>query len=52
MDFQNKVHSFHIPVLGTGFTVDTPAKVAHLGIDSVISLADDSLIEKMRDIQH
>ena len=50
MDFQNKVHSFHIPVLGTGFTVDTPAKVAHLGIDSVISLADDSLIEKMREI--
>ena len=50
MDFQNKVHSFHIPVLGTGFTVDTPAKVAHLGIDSVISLADDTLIEKMREI--
>lgn len=50
MDFQNKVHSFHIPVLGTGFTVDTPVKVAHYGIDSVISLADDSLIEKMREI--
>jgi hypothetical protein len=50
MDFQNKVHSFHIPVLGTGFTVDTPAKVAMYGIDSVISLADDTLIEKMREI--
>ena len=50
MDFQNKVHSFHIPVLGTGFTLDTPVKVAHYGIDSVISLADDLLIEKMREI--
>lgn len=50
MDFQNKVHSFHIPVLGTGFTVDTPVKVAQYGIDSVISLADDLLIEKMREI--
>ncbi|MDP4292603.1 MAG: hypothetical protein Q8908_16100 [Bacteroidota bacterium] len=44
------MHSFHIPVLGTGFTVDTPAKVAVYGIDSVISLADDVLIEKMREI--
>jgi hypothetical protein len=41
-------HNFHIPVMGIGYTVDTPAKVAHLGIDSVISLVDDGLIEKMR----
>jgi len=41
-------HSFHIPVMGIGFTIDTPAKVAHLGIDSVVSLVDDELIEKMR----
>lgn len=44
----NKAHSFHIPVMGIGFTIDTPIKVAHLGIDSVISLVDDELIEKMR----
>ena len=41
-------HSFHIPVMGTGFSIDTPVKVAPFGISSVISLADDSLIEKMR----
>lgn len=34
--------------MGIGYTIDTPAKVAHLGIDSVISLVDDGLIEKMR----
>lgn len=43
-----KTHNFHIPVMGIGFTIDTPIKVAHLGIDSVISLVDDILIEKLR----
>ncbi len=43
-----KKHTFHIPVMGTGFTLDTPLKVAHLGIDSVVSIVDDVLIEKMR----
>ncbi len=42
------LHTFHIPVMGIGFTIDSPLKVAHLGIDSVISLVDDILIEKMR----
>ncbi|HUH48055.1 MAG TPA: hypothetical protein VLZ54_12925 [Arenibacter sp.] len=41
-------HSFHIPVMGIGFTIDTPLKVSHLGIDSVISLVDDILLEKLR----
>ncbi|MCF8241906.1 MAG: hypothetical protein K9J16_11005 [Melioribacteraceae bacterium] len=41
-------HTFHIPVMGIGFTIDTPLKVSHLGIDSVISLVDDILIEKLR----
>jgi len=41
-------HSFHIPVMGIGYTIDTPVKVAHLGIDSVISLVDDILLEKLR----
>ncbi|MBI2094711.1 MAG: hypothetical protein HYT89_00905 [Candidatus Omnitrophica bacterium] len=44
-----QVHSFHIPVMGTGFTIDTPLKVAPYGISSVISLVDDQLIEKMRE---
>ncbi|OEJ99114.1 hypothetical protein A8C32_08035 [Flavivirga aquatica] len=36
--------------MGIGFTADTPAKVAHLGIDSVISLVDDELLEKLRKV--
>ena len=43
-----RTHSFHIPVMGTGFTIDSPIKVARLGITSVISLVDDELIEQMR----
>jgi hypothetical protein len=43
-----KAHSFHIPVMGIGFTIDTPLKVAPYGIDSVISLVDDMLFEKLR----
>jgi hypothetical protein len=42
-------HSFHIPVMGLAYTVDTPVKVAHLGISSVISIVDDFLMEKMRE---
>ncbi|MBX3255458.1 MAG: hypothetical protein KF862_15050 [Chitinophagaceae bacterium] len=42
------VHSFHIPVLGLGFSVDTPVKVAPLGISSVASITDDVLLEEMR----
>jgi hypothetical protein len=43
-----KVHSFHIPVMGIGYTIDTPLKVSQYGIDSVISLVDDILLEKLR----
>ena len=43
-----KAHSFHIPVMGIGFTIDTPLKVSKYGIDSVISLVDDILLEKLR----
>ena len=42
-------HSFHIPVMGIAFTIDSPIKVAHYGISSVISLVDDELIEQMRE---
>ncbi len=41
-------HTFHIPVMGTSFTIESPVKVARYGISSVISLVDDVLIEKMR----
>jgi len=41
-------HTVHIPVMGTGFSIDTPVKVARYGISSVISLVDDTLIEEMR----
>ncbi len=43
-----KIHTFHIPVMGTGFSIDTPVKVAQYGINSVISLVDDKLVEEMR----
>ncbi len=42
-------HTFQIPVLGVGYSMDTPINVAHLGISSVISLVDDSLMEKLRE---
>jgi len=41
-------HTFHIPVMGIGFTLDTALKVSPYGIDSVVSLVDDILLEKMR----
>ncbi len=41
-------HTFHIPVMGTCFTIDSPIRVARFGISSVISLVDDSLIEDVR----
>lgn len=44
----NYQHTCYIPVMGTGFTIDTPLKVAKYGISSVISLVDDVLIEQMR----
>lgn len=34
--------------MGIGYTIDTPLKVAQYGIDSVISLVDDILLEKLR----
>jgi hypothetical protein len=36
--------------MGIGFTIDTPLKISHYGIDSVISLVDDILIEKIRKV--
>src|ERR1700744_2793480 len=42
-------HTFHIPVLGLGYSIDTPVKVARYGISSAISIVDDELIERMRE---
>ena len=42
-------HTFHIPVLGLGYSIDTPLKVARYGISSVVSIVDDELIERMRE---
>ena len=41
-------HNFHIPVLGLGFSIDSPLKVAKYGISSVVSIIEDELIEHMR----
>lgn len=45
-----QIHSFHIPVMGIGFTIDSPLKVAQYSIDSVVSLVDDILLEKLRKV--
>ncbi|MCL6096992.1 MAG: hypothetical protein M1391_00265 [Bacteroidetes bacterium] len=42
------MHKFHIPVLGLGFSVDAPVKVAKYGISSVMSIVDDILLEHLR----
>ena len=44
----HRVHTFHIPVMGLAFSIDTPIKVARFGISSVVSIVDDILIEHMR----
>jgi hypothetical protein len=45
---KKSLHTFHIPVMGTGFTIDTPLATAKYGISSAVSLVDDILIEQMR----
>ncbi len=42
------LHSFHIPVMGIAYTIDSPIKVAHFGINSVLSIIEDNLVEVMR----
>ncbi len=34
--------------MGTGFTIDTPIRIAKLGISTVVSIIDDMLTERMR----
>lgn len=47
MNSPKPTHTFHIPVMGLAYTIDSPIRVAHYGISSVISIIDDDLIEKM-----
>ncbi|MBP6558058.1 MAG: hypothetical protein KA213_06805 [Flavobacterium sp.] len=48
MPTTNNIHTFHIPVMGLAYTIDSPIRVAQYGISSVISITDDELVEKMR----
>lgn len=41
-------HSFHIPVMGLGYTADSPIRVGRFGIDSVVSIVEDNLLEDLR----
>ncbi|MBK8416687.1 MAG: hypothetical protein IPL22_20555 [Bacteroidetes bacterium] len=41
-------HSFHIPVMGLAYTIDTAIKVSKFGISSVMAIGEDKLIEMMR----
>ena len=41
-------HIIHIPVMGTGFSIDSAIRVGHFGISTVISIIDDLLVEKIR----
>jgi hypothetical protein len=45
---QPSAHTFHIPVMGTGFLIDAALRVAKYGISTALSLVDDVLIEQMR----
>ena len=47
MALTKSLHSFHIPVMGLAYTIDSPIRVAQYGISSVISIIDDELLEKM-----
>ncbi|MDR7211627.1 hypothetical protein [Flavobacterium piscis] len=44
---KEQLQNFYIPVMGLAYTIDSPIRVAHLGINSVISIIDDELMEKM-----
>tara|TARA_R110000823_G_scaffold315579_1_gene448446 strand:- start:229946 stop:231748 length:1803 start_codon:yes stop_codon:yes gene_type:complete len=41
-------HTFHIPVMGISYTIDSPIKVACFGINSAISVIEDNILEVMR----
>ena len=47
MVLPKSIHTFHIPVMGLAYTIDSPIRVSQYGISSVISIIDDELMEKM-----
>jgi hypothetical protein len=47
MTTKKPLHTFHIPVMGLAYTIDSPIRVAQYGISSVVSIIDDDLIERM-----
>jgi hypothetical protein len=47
MTTKKPLHTFHIPVMGLCYTIDSPIRVAQYGISSVVSIIDDDLIERM-----
>ncbi len=49
MKSHSQPHSFHVPVMGIAFTIDTPIKIARFGISSAISIMEDNLLEKVRE---
>ncbi len=49
MTLPKPIHTFHIPVMGLAYTIDSPIRVAQYGISSVISIIDDELMEKMNE---
>ncbi|WP_231374031.1 hypothetical protein [Aureivirga marina] len=46
---RKEAHNFYIPVMGLAYTIDSPIKVAHYGISSVMSIVDDILVEQMNE---
>ena len=46
---KTKPFNFHIPVMGLAYTIDSPIKIAKYGIDTVVSIVDDVLIDQMHE---
>lgn len=42
-----RTHRFHIPVMGSGHSIDTPIRVGRWGISTVVSMVDDLVCEQV-----
>ncbi len=47
MNNNKSPHTFHVPVMGTGFTIESPIKLAHYGISSVVPITDHFIMEHL-----
>ena len=47
MNNNKSPHTFHVPVMGTGFTIESPLKLAHYGISSVVPITDHFIMEPL-----